>query len=455
MLSKTRATLALALTVPLLLLASCGNEEAQDAQVRLVNATSEYPTMDLYTVDSKNVSTKFISGTPSFSASGYEGLFGGTYTFKVLGSGSSTAAAQASGSVTKQDHFAIVSYLSGGAATALLVPEEEPAPSSGNAKLRILNAASAEVGGVDVYVTSNPCTALTSTDTAFATAVTGLQTTFGEIIVASSGTAWNVCVVGTGNKQDLRMAANGVQFANQQISTLILTHTAGGTLLNGMVMNQQGTITPFTNSLARVRVVADAALGATVSATINDIALATEQNSPTILDYAAIPSGALTMALTIGGTAVTTTPLTASAGTDYTLLVAGTAGAATVAFLTDDNTPSTSTTLPVKMRLVNGLNGSTGTASLTAGGSSVAAGVPFGIGSAYKTLAAADGTAEIIVSDAGLTLLDLTSQTLQSGGVYTVFLIGDLSSTPPAAGSNMILDNVPVPVAPPASGASS
>jgi hypothetical protein len=452
MLSKTRATLALALSAPLLLFSGCGNTEAQDAQVRLVNATSEYTTMDLYTVDSKNVSTKFISGTPSFSASSYDGLFGGTYTFKILGSGSSTAAAQTSGSVSKQDHFAIVSYLSGGAATALLVPEEEPSPSSGNAKLRILNGASAEVGGVDVFVTSNPCTALASTDTAFATAVTGLQTTFGEIIVPSSGTTWNVCVTATGNKADLRLAANAVPFANQQVSTLILTHTTGGTLLNGLVMNQQGTVTPFSNSLARVRLVADAAGGASVSATLNSIPLAVDAGSPTIGDYTAIPSGPLTMSLAISDVPVTTTPQTVTAGTDYTLLVAGTAGAATIALLQDDNTPSTSVSLPVKMRLVNGLNGSTGTASLTSTGTLVASGIAFGASSSYKTLAASDGLADVQAVGSGVTF-DLSTQTLLSGGVYTFFFIGDAATS--ATGSALRTDNTPVPVQTPASGASS
>ena len=162
MLSKTRAALALALTTPLLLLGGCGNEEAQDAQVRLVNATTEYPTMDLYTENSKGESSLFINDTPTYGVSGYEGLFGGTYTFKVLGAGSSSAATSVAGSVTKQDHFAIVAYQSGGAATALLIPEEEDAPASGNAKVRVLNAASSEVGGVDVYVTSSQCNALTT-----------------------------------------------------------------------------------------------------------------------------------------------------------------------------------------------------------------------------------------------------------------------------------------------------
>jgi hypothetical protein len=453
MLSKTRVTLAFALAFPLLLLGSCGNEEAQDAQVRLVNATSEYATMDLYTINSKNEQTRFIGGTPSYGASGYSGLFEGSYTFQIVGAGGSSAASSTTGSVTKQNHFAVLSYLTGGTLTTVLVPEEESAPSSGNAKLRILNGAAQEVGGVDVYVTSHACNALTNIDTPFASGVTGLQTSFGQIITTSAGTSWNICVTGTGNKIDLRLAAPSVAFANQQVSTLILTHSAGGVLLNGMLLNQQGALTPFTNSLARVRLVADAAGNGTVSATVNNVVLATDQHSPQVYDYQPITSGPLTLALSIDGTAVTTTPLTTAAGADYTLLVAGTPGAPTIALLPDDNTPSSSIAVPVKMRLVNGMNNLGVPASLTAAGTPVGTAIPFGAASTYQSLASNDGTADVQVTAAGSTLFDLPDQTLSSGGVYTVFLLGDLT-VQPLAGSTMRLDRTAIPVLPPASAAS-
>jgi hypothetical protein len=204
-----------------------------------------------------------------------------------------------------------------------------------------------------------------------------------------------------------------------------------------------------------VRVIADAVSHGEVHATVGSIVLANHQDSPAILQYHAVPSGTLDLALSIGGTAVTTRPLAATAGSDYTLLVAGTAAAATVAYLQDDNSPSTSVTTPVKMRLVNGLNGSgSSTASLTANSTSVASGIPFGEESDYVTLAESDGAADIQVNAGGRPMLTLPDQTLLSGGVYTVFLLGEMATVPPAAGSNMILDNVPVPVTP-ASGASS
>jgi hypothetical protein len=193
-----------------------------------------------------------------------------------------------------------------------------------------------------------------------------------------------------------------------------------------MLLNQQGALTAYTNSIARVRLVADAAAGGFVSGTVNGVPLAADLQSPSIGKYQAVQSGPLTLALSIGGVPITTTPLTVGAGADYTLLVAGTSAAATVALLPDNNMPSTSTVNPVKMRLVNGLNNLAAPASLTAGGSLVASNIGFGAASAYTTLAAdSTGTADIVISAATIQPFTILDQTLLSGGVYTVFLLGD------------------------------
>jgi hypothetical protein len=445
MLSKTWAALAAALT--LALLPGCGNEEANSGQVRLVNATTEFATMNLLAQDTSNGdSHTVVSGTPSSSVSAYEALDKGTYTFDVIGAGNSTGSLPTdSVNITKQDHFAAVAYITGGTLTQVFFAEEEPAPGSGYAKLRILNGASTEAGGIDVYVTSHDCTALGATDTALVTNVTGLQTSFSQISVASSQT-WNICATGTGNQADLRLAVVGATFANQQVSTLILTRTPGGVLLNGALLTQQGPLTAYPNNLARVRLVADATAGGVVSATVNGVQVSPDLVSPAIAPaYQAVPSGQLTMSLSIDGTAVTTTPLTATAGADYTLLVAGNAGAATIALLPDNNTPSTSTSSPVKMRLVNGLNNSASTASLTAGSTQIAQAVAFGTASAYATLPAnTTGTANITVkagSPAAI-VFALPNETLDSGAVYTVFLLGDAQQGS-TAGSDMITDRQP------------
>src|SRR5262249_865804 len=151
--------------------------------------------------------------------------------FNIVGAGSSApSSTTASTNITKQDHFVVVSYLTGGTLQSLVLPEEEPAPSSGNAKLRILNGAAAEAGAVDIFITAHDCTALTGTDTAFATGVSGLQSSFGQLITAPSGSTWNICVLATGSRTDLRLAIPSVTFTNQEVATLIITRSPGGVL---------------------------------------------------------------------------------------------------------------------------------------------------------------------------------------------------------------------------------
>jgi len=261
-------------------------------------------------------------------------------------------------------------------------------------------------------------------------------------------------VTRAGTKTDLRLAANQVTFANQQISTLILTHTDGGTLLNGMLLNQQGTLTKFVNTAARLRLVADASNHSQVSATVNGITFASDLISPVVGTYKNIPSGALTMNLSIDGSSVAPTgPLTAAAGGDYTLVVAGTSGDSVVTLLADDNTPSISTDLPVKMRLVNFLNGLAEPASLSAAGAPVGDSVTFGQATTYEALATADASADIVVTAASLPIFSLDSQSLLNGAVYTVFLIGDSTQVVGDKGK-MVQDRPAIPVQPPASSAS-
>jgi hypothetical protein len=82
--------------------------------------------------------------------------------------------------------------------------------------------------------------------------------------------------------------------------------------------------------------------------------------------------------------------------------------------------------------------------------------VPFGAASAYTNLAANDGTADIFVSSGGATQFELVDQTLLSGGVYTMFLLGDESIIINGTTGILSLDRAAIAVTappPPASGA--
>ena len=434
MLSKTRAALAVAMTLILPLLSACGIDDVDDGHVRVVNATTDYSSIDLYTQDSDGNDSLVVSGTDAGAVSGYNDVKKGSITFEIKSGTSAGNASSATGTVTTDDHFTLVSYITGNTLDTVFLSDQEDTPGSGNAKLRVLNGASAEAGSVDVYLTQNACGALTSTDTAFASAVAGptagaaFTAAYSQVTATSSGTSWNLCVFASGDKSSVLLDIPTFTLKDQEIATLILTRTSGGVLLNASVLDQQGSLTSFTNSIARVRVVADAASTGTVSATINDVTLSSDLGSPFINSYVAVPAGAVTGTYAINDTPISGVTLAnLTAGTDYTLFIGGTSAAPTVKLIQDNNTPSTSSSLPVEARVLNGVNGANGTVSATVGGKSIS-NVAFGAASAYTSIAAATGTGTLNVSVPGATVPQQTTLTYTSGGVYTILVYGDLAS---------------------------
>ena len=418
--STTRAALALALCIPLL--HACGGA-SDDGYVRLVNASTDYSSISLY-----ESSTLVGDAVASDTVGGYAGVGADTYEFDLRTAGSSSTAASVSQVVAKGDHFTLVGYVDAGTLKTAMLTDDEDAPASGYASLRIFNAAPAVAASVDVYVTATACASLTSADSPVATAVTGLQDGYAAVVAASSGSSWHVCVTGTGDRTDLRLDIPALTLTNQQIATLILTKSGGGVLMNGLLLNQRGTLTSYANTNARLRLVADAASGATVSASANGTTLGASDVSPTVSAWRTVSAGDLALTLSIDGVAITKTGLTVAAGGDYTLLVAGSAGAPTINLLTDDDSAPTSTSLPVRMKLVNGLNGGSGTAMLTSNGVVVGDSVAFGAASDDANIAASSAAADLQVTSAGATLWEVSGQTLASGNVYTVFLLGDATA---------------------------
>ena len=430
---KTWAALAVALSLPLL--SGCGNDDANDGHVRVLNATTDYASIDLYTQDSNGNDTAVVTGTAAGTVSGYNDVKRGSTLFEIKSGTSAGNASSATGNVTTDDHFTLVSYITGNTLDTVFLSEEEENPSSGNAKLRILNGASTEAGSVDVYLSQNACNALSTTDTAFASGVAGptagaaFTTAYSQVTAAAAGTSWNLCVTASGDKGNVLLDLPTFTLKAQEIATLILTRTSGGVLLNASLLDQQGALTPFTNSIARVRVVADAASSGLVSATVNGISLSGDAASPSVSNYVAVPSGAVTGTFAINDTAINGVSLAAlSAGSDYTLFIGGTVSAPTVTLIQDNNTPSTSTSLPVEARVLNGLNGANGAVTANAGGKQVGSNVAFGAASTYTAITAFTGTATLNVTVGGTPLPALTDQTFTSGDVYTILVYGDSSA---------------------------
>lgn len=424
---KTWAAIGAALILPFL--HGCGNDDAQKGFVRIVNATTEYTSLDLYTLNSDGGNDLVVSGTAANSASAYESIDKGSYTFNVKSSTGAGAPTPTTGTVSKTDHFSIVTYLTGSTTKTQFLTDEETHPASNNAKLRILNAATSEAASVDVYLTGSDCTALEVTDTAFAAAVGTTVTAYSQVTATAAGTPYNVCVFAAGDTSTLLLDIPALKLKDQEIATLILTHTSGGVLINGSVLEQQGAYTAYANTIARVRVVADAANAAAVTVTVNGNDLATAAPSPSVGDYMTVAVGALSPTIAIGGVAASGFTLPAVvAGNDYTLLVTGSAGAPAAFLITDVNTPSTNLTNTVRARVVNGLNGTNGAVSVTIDGKSIGSATTFGTASTYTNIPPSSGTSTVHATTTGTQPADLLSKTFTGGNVYTIFVYGDATA---------------------------
>ena len=222
--------------------------------------------------------------------------------------------------------------------------------------LRIFDAAT-DAGAIDVYVT-DPATDLSTVTSPTFTFLASTNAQSGVFLSFTPGT-YRVRVVGLGNIADVRLDIPAVVLANQQLATVFLTPTTGGTLANGGVLLQQGAYTATHNTSARIRLAAAVSNSAAVSVSAGASAVGSGVISPAVGAYTTVDSGSA-LNITVNGQSVAAPAGTLAAGSDSTLVVYGNASAPTTNLITDDNhIPTTSTNY--KIRLINGLTSSTGT----------------------------------------------------------------------------------------------
>lgn len=399
-----------------LVLNGCGGGgDGGDGQVRFVNATTDYDALDYYEGD-----TLLAGNVASNGVSEYSTLGDGSYAFTLKVADSSTVVTSTSRAITSDLKNTLVTYNTNGVLSSAYFTDNEDEPTAGAAKFRVYNA-SYEAGNIDVYVTP------TATD--LDTVSPKAQNLAGErasVYTEISAGSYRLRITGTGNTSDLRLDVP-ITLADQEIVTLIVTKTPGGVLVNGLLLDQGGAATSAANTKARVRVVAGAADNGLVSATINGVVLATGLKSPLITPYVLVNAGALTSTIQINGSTVAAPAKTVAVGSDTTLLVLGTPAAPTLSYLNDINVPSANASLPTRLRLVSAINGQTDPITLTANFEPIASNIPF---ASASTAAYVQGDIEyrleVTSPTALLPLYTEDAVTLQSGKVYTLFMLGDL-----------------------------
>lgn len=398
---------------------SSGGSGAGTGNVRVVNATHGHANLDLLLAGVKQSGPVAIG-----SAGAYVGVAGGAQSVAVSDSGTVTALATVGPSIGDTSYYTLVAYESNGVVKASWLGENDTAPSSGTANLRVLNLAG-DAGTLDVYITA-PGVDLAGVGTpTFSVGATGSSP--GTSFLAFTPGTYRVRVTAGGNKSDLRLDMPAVQLADQQIVTVLLTPTTGGALVDGGVLVERAGYTAALNGNARVRLVSGVPAG-TVAASVGGTPVEPGAASPSIGTYVTVPAGSATWSVSVNGNAAAVPPLTLAAGSDSTLLVTGPAAAAGVTLVADDNHAPGSASSN-NMRLVNALSGTGVGLSLTVDFAIAASNVLPGSGSAYKTVASNTNQRIEVTSPLSPAPLSLqTGLSLPAGGVYTVFVLGDIGA---------------------------
>jgi len=412
-----------AVVVTTALLSACGgnSESGSKATLRLLNASTGYASLDL-AVDDTATNTGVTYGTTgSYAEVGTDGV-----ATVLTATGSTTALTSTTRTLSSDVAYTLVAYGWSGALKTALIEENAAAADSGKTKLMVLNLAS-DAGTVDVYLTGTD-EALDSA-TATAAGVSG-GGSVGYTSVAAG--TYRLRVTGSGDKTDLRLDKTGVVLGSTQVATLMLTPGSGGVLVNAVLALQKSTVSAFSTTQSRARVVSAVSGNGRVTASVAGTTLAAAATSPTIGNYGLVTGGTAPVVLSVNGTAVAVGDQALPAGGDYTLLVWGDAAAPQLTLITDDNRlPAVATN--ARIRLVHGVAGLSAPLTLTADFSAVASSVAQGQASAYATVTASSAMRLDVTSPLSTTALyALSDASISAKGLYTVFMLGD-ATTPVAA----------------------
>ncbi len=402
------------------LLAACGGQVEEDvddvSRVRLLNATTAYPSLDLLVGD-----TRRNTGIASGAVGGYASLKQGTYTTAVTSAGSASTLASTSRTLAEGKAYTVVAYGALGDVATALLEENASAAASGQAKVMVLNAAP-DSGSVDVYLTS----ATESLDNAspVASGVAGGSAV--GYATLNAGT-YRLRVTAAGDKNQLRFDAPGLVLSSTQVATLVVTPTAGSVLTQALLLTQQGGVSALGNTLARVRVVASVAENARVSAGVGGTTLMIGGMS-SVGAYITVAAGTPALSLVVNNQPVSTQNVTLAAGTDTTLLVWGAVATPQLVQLTDDNRLPPSSSTQARLRLVNVANGLDGGLTMTADATPIANDVMAGSASTYANVTGGSTQRVIVSAPLMATPLYSSDMTLAARGVYTLFILGDKST---------------------------
>jgi Domain of unknown function (DUF4397) len=421
--STFRPTVSVAamLAAAVVSLSGCGGSSGT-ANIRLLNVSTGYSSLDLYASNNGDTSPTYTSqlqGVAYETLSNYAAIASGTYSLEFRNSGSSSAlATDGSENLTDGSHNTYVGYGSSGNFATVKISEDQSSANSGYAKVTVINAS--EAGNVDVYLTDS------TTDLVNASPVASNIATGGTSTITVTSGNYRLRVIGTADTTDLRADVAQVTFNSTTVNSLLLTSTTGGMLVNVSLLPQQGSLSTYNNTQARVRGAVGIANGTTVNATVSGTNILTNATVGVIGGtYTLVDSGSLPVTLNVDGAPVTIPNQTLAAGADYTFLVWSNASGTQTSLIADINTLPASLAAKSRVRLLNGMSGLADPLTLLVNFETGATGVTLGTASAQAQFTSGtDNEVDVIDTNTSATLLTKTTLTLDAGGVYTMFMAG-------------------------------
>ena len=412
---------ALLAAAAVVILSSCGSSSGT-ANIRMLNVSTGYSSLDLYASNNGNTNPDYTAQLQAVvyeALSNYASIAAGTYSLEFRTTGSTSAlATDGSENLTDGSHTTYVGYGSSGNFTTVKIGEDQSSADSGYAKVTVFNTS--EAGSVDVYLTDS------TTDLVNASPVVSNLATGASSTVTETSGNYRLRVVGTGDTTDLRADVAQVTFNSTTVDSVLLTSTTGGMLVNVSVLPQQGSLTTYNNTQARIRGAVGIANGTMVNATIGGANILTDATVGVIGGtYTLIDSGSLPVTLSVDGAAVTVANQALAAGGDYTFLVWSNASGTQTSLIADINTLPASLATYSRVRLLNGMSGLADPLTLLVNFQTGATGVPLGTASAQTQFdSGTDMEVDVIDTNTSATLLSKTNVTLDAGGVYTMFMAG-------------------------------
>jgi len=400
---------------------ACGGkgdeEEGGDPQIRLLNLSVGYPTLDMMTnldADDDDDDETQASAVPLDAVSQYAELDSDDYTIKLRRTGSGSILRSFAGEELVEGTInTYVAFGEVGAFGALLIDDTLEEADAGESKLSIANVSSA--GGLDVYLTD------ADVDLDDTTPVLSSVGAALALVTVDSG-SYRLRVTATGDTADVRLDVANITLTDRGVASLILTSTQGGMLANAIYLPQEGQPTKITNTKARLRGAVGVAGGANASIQVQGRSVVTSATAGVIgSKYTLLEAGSVPVTLTVNGVAVPTPNVDLQAGADYTLMVWSNGAGSQTSLIVDDNRlPTTGST---KLRLLNGMSTLASPLTLSVDFSPLIEGTLLGeVSDEVELTGGTDRQIDISNTSTAASVLTRGGVTLQSNSIYTFFV---------------------------------